>query len=119
MSRTIRRKGEKRIGRSSNIKRYLTTIPDEWNGNSGRHDTVWAFPRIWKTGKELDEGYWRFHRDSKKYYGWYAVKGGKNSARAHNEHELVRHLQNPDYEPDLRDFIDDRKYQRWANPWDI
>lgn len=118
MSRTFRRKGEKRIGRSNNERTWLTTIPDEWNGVAGEHNTIRAFPRIWKTGRERDEGYWLFHRDSSKYFGWNMVKGGKKSARAHNERELVRHLKDPHHVPELRSFLDKRRHMRYANPWD-
>jgi len=118
MSRTIRRTKEKRLGRSSKVRSYLRTIPDEWNGVQPMHGTVWAFPHVWKEDKEYQEGYWRFHRDSKKYYGWQLLKGGKTSARAHNEKELIKAIKDFDYVPDIRNFIDDRRYHRWANPWD-
>lgn len=118
MSRTIRRTKEKRLGRSSNVRTYLTTIPEEWNGVQGMHGTVGAFPHIWKDAKGKIEGYWRFHRDSQKFYGWQLLKGGKHSARAHNEYELIKALNNVDHVPDLRSFIDDRRYHRWSNPWD-
>jgi hypothetical protein len=118
VSRTIRRTKEKRQGRSNNERTWLTTIPDEWNGNIGQHGTVHSFPTVWKVGKEFDQGYWLFHRDSSKYFGWNMVKGGKQSARAHNERELVRALTDPDHVPDLRDFVDKRRFQRYANPWD-
>lgn len=118
MSRTIRRTKEKRLGRSNYVERYLTTIPDEWNGVQPMHGTVGSFPRIWLTGKDRVESYWRFHRDSKKFYGWQLMKGGKHSACAHNEHELIKAIKDADHVPDLRNYIDERRYHRWANPWD-
>ena len=113
MSRTIRRKKEKRVGKSSSIYGYIHTIPDEWNGQIPWNKTVGAFPSILKEGKEYDKAYWWYHRDSHNKYLWNSEKGGKTSTRAYNKQELFKAIVDPEYVPDLRQFIDDRRWFMW------
>lgn len=113
MSRTIRRKKEKRVGKSFFVERYTHTIPDEWNGVPPMFETVSAFPSIPKEGKEYDQAYWWFHRDSHNPYLWNWTKGGKESSRAHNKQELIKAIKDSEYVPDLRQFIDARWYYQW------
>lgn len=118
MSRTIRRTKEKRLGRSNKLKSYVFKYVPDWNDTIPMYETCLAFPKQRLEGKEFDEAYWRFHRDSKKYYGWQLLKGGKISSRAFNEHELIKGLKDPEYVPAQKRFHDARRFHRWANPWE-
>ena len=52
--------------------------------------------------KSFDVVFWRYHRDSKKYYGWVCGKEffaeAEATARAKNKQEIVRYMKNEDYE---------------------
>lgn len=114
MSRTIRRKRHRKH-HTSFSKPYLYTIPDEWNGVRPMYGTVGAFPHVKKEGKEYDQAYHWFHSDRFKVPGWdYDTRRGRwESARAYNKRELIRWIQNPDYEPMMLDYHDDSRYHSY------
>jgi len=114
MSRTIRRKKEKRVGKSHFIDPYINTLPEEWNGVRAMHGTVGAFPSIPMEGKEYDKAYWWFHRDHHNRYMWNDTKGSKVCTRAYNKQELIKAIKDPEYVPNLLPFFDDKWYWMWS-----
>ena len=67
MSRTIRRKGDKKhnhSGKSSFLESYTTDYPDYWEGRSGIVTAWGGLPHLPMIGHEYYEKYYMFHRDT-------------------------------------------------------
>jgi hypothetical protein len=121
MSRTIRRTRARKHWTNFSTK-YTHTIPDEWNGVRPMYGTVGAFPSIPKEEKEYIKALCWYHSDCYKVDGFYGCKsykgyrgkyGSKESARAHNNQELIKWFKDEEYEPMLLEFINKSWYYRW------
>lgn len=100
MSRTIRRTKEKKrlkSGKSHFVKDYVTdyAMPEgveAWRGAK----------TVYLTGKEYDKGYYTFHGDTQRNFGWsnppYDRKESINAWRNKNKMEIIRFIQNNDHE---------------------
>lgn len=103
MSKTFRRKGDKKrnkSGRSHFIRNYVTDCYDDRsiNGWGGLvHYTL--------TGKAFDKGYWKFHGDTNPGYGWgnssYDRERFEAECRMNNKQEIARYLKDDEYEIQL------------------
>jgi len=100
MSRTFRRKGDKKrnkSGRSHFEKDYVNDCYDDRsiNGWGGLvHYTL--------TGKAFDKAFWKFHGDSSNAYGWSNPIGSRKAfeaeCRMNNKQEIARYLKDDEYE---------------------
>jgi hypothetical protein len=97
MSRTIRRKGDKKrnkSGSSSSIHWYITDWSIDKDGNYQG--------RVPLEGKEYDQGYWKFHRDHHNSYGWSNHTWDRwhyeQRCRMKNKEEIIRYLNDENYE---------------------
>jgi hypothetical protein len=105
MSRTIRRKGDKKhnhSGSSSFLKTYVTNYPDYWEGSGGIVTAWGGLPHLPMTGHEYYEKYYMFHRDTHPGFGWgyykWLRKNSNKQARSRNKEELARFWKNFDYD---------------------
>ena len=101
MSRTFRRKGDKKrnkSGRSHFEKRFTVDhveppVPGRRYGN---------LPLISLEGKAFDKAFWKFHGDSSNAYGWSNPIGSRKAfeaeCRMNNKQEIARYLKDDEYE---------------------
>lgn len=101
MSRTFRRKGDKKRNKSgrSHFEKDYTVDRATSPIASWRYRNL---PLISLEGKAFDKGYWKFHRDSGPGYGWgnsnYDRKRSETKCRMDNKQEIARYLKDEEYE---------------------
>ena len=100
MSRTFRRKGDKKrnkSGRSNFEHDYITDCYDD--------DSIigWAgLVHYTLTGKAFSKAYWKFHGDTNPSYGWGNTKYDRRrfeaKCRMDNKQEIYSYLKDDEYE---------------------
>ena len=115
MSRTIRRKKNKKH-HSLFEKHYTHRKPDQWFDLSPSWHHNWTehadgYPLIKLEGKEFEKAWHWYHSDNfNDYEAILRWHGSKESARCQNKQELIKWLQNEEYEPMLLKHLD---HSRW------